>query len=917
MDPLRWKRIGELFAAARLLKGEGRIAFLRENCGQDQDLFEQVKSLCDIDEQQGLLDSKPTVSTLGIPQVVAGRFRIIRYIAEGGMGTVYEAEDLQLHDHVALKTIRPDIASNPLAVERFKQEIRLGKRVTHSNVCRIHDLGTDRAENGTEFLFLTMQFLSGETLSSRIGRGPMPQTEAMPLIEDMADALSAAHQAEVIHRDFKSGNVMLVRGANRTSAVVTDFGLARGIRDGGSLTGSGQVGTWDYMAPEQIIGGEITPSTDIYAFGVVMYEMVTGQLPFTGDSKGSVANKKLNDEPPPPRNLAPHLDTNWNEAILGCLRKLPGERFQSAGEVKAALVQNGVKTRPRIVSRRRAKPLLLGAIAALLLLIATGFWFYQRWTALPEQKHLAVLPFENIGNDAANQAFTDGVVESLTSKLSQLERYQKSFWVVPSSDTRQIKSLDDAYRKLNVSLAVTGSIQHTPKGVILNANLIDAKNHRQLTSRTIRADSADLDVLQDRVWESVADMVDLQVNPQIARELAKGGTRQPEAYELYEQGLGYAHRYDADGFRQAINLFNEAIVKDPDYGLAYAGLANVYASEYALTKNPESFEKATSNAQRALQIDDRLAPVHVSLGRIYQQSGKLGKALAEFHRALQEDPASLEATYHIGEIYEAQGKFAQAEEAFGSLLDRRPGYWSAYSGLGAFYYRHGEFQKAAQQFQTMIKLQPRNSTGYHDLAGAYMAMGRYEEAVKTLEQGLAIEKTSRGYTNLGAAYMYLKKYQEAADAMKKATQLDPHNDVLWRNLGDSYRQIPSRTADATSAYKQALEAATEELKINPNNTEVLSGIALYHAHLGEKQQAETFISKALQLAPKDSDILFTSSLVYEIIGYRNQALVAIDRAVKAGFSIQDVEQEPELRNLRSDPKYQQWIQKRTAQQTQS
>jgi serine/threonine protein kinase/Tol biopolymer transport system component len=351
VDPLRWKRIGELFAATRQLDGERRIAFLEENCGQDEDLFQQVKSLLDIDENPGLLDSRPTASTLGIPQIVASRFRIIRYIAEGGMGTVYEAEDLQLHDHVALKTIRRDIASNPKVVERFKQEIRLGKRVTHPNVCRIHDLGTDRWHDGAEVLFLTMQFLVGETLSSRITRGPIPKAEALPLIEDMADALSAAHEAEVIHRDFKSGNVMLVPGAHRTCAVITDFGLARGIRDGASRWGL--VGTVDYMAPEQITGGEITPATDIYALGVVMYEMVTGRRPFTGDSRGDVAQKHLHDEPRPPRELSPHLDANWNKAILGCLRKLPSERLQSAAEVKEALVQDGDKARSRFPIRRK------------------------------------------------------------------------------------------------------------------------------------------------------------------------------------------------------------------------------------------------------------------------------------------------------------------------------------------------------------------------------------------------------------------------------------------------------------------------------------------------------------------------------------------------------------------------------------
>jgi eukaryotic-like serine/threonine-protein kinase len=247
-----------------------------------------------------------------------------------------------------------------------------------------------------------------------------------------------------------------------------------------------------------------------------------------------------------------------------------------------------------------------------------------------------------------------------------------------------------------------------------------------------------------------------------------------------------------------------------------------------------------------------------------------------------------------------------------SLIARHPGYWAGYGGLGYFYYRHGEFQKATEQFQTMIDLQPDNSIGYQNLGAAYVAMGRYDDAINTFRQGLRLKQTSQAWTNLGAAYMYLGRYPEAADAMKSATDLDPHNDILWRNLGDCEHQIPSRSAQADQAYLRALQAAQDELKIGPNNTEVLSGIALYQAHLGKKHQAQDNIAKALTLAPKDSDVLFTSALVYEIIGHRSMAIAAIDQAVKAGYSIQDVEHEPELEELRSDPRYRHWVQSRSA-----
>ena len=445
MDPSVWKRINDLFAAARLLDGERRITFLKENCGGDESLFHQVESLLNLDSKSGLLDSRPTVSTPQLPQVIAGRFRIIRYIAEGGMGTVYEAEDLRLGDRVALKTIRPDIAADPIAVERFKREILLGKKVTHPNVCRIHDLGVERGDNGREVLFLTMQFLSGETLSARVKRGPLPTNEALPLIEDMADALSAAHRAGVIHRDFKSGNVMLVSEPSRTCAVVTDFGLARGIRDGSSLTSGGMIGTVEYMAPEQIEGGEITPATDIYALGVVMYEMVTGQRPFKGEPKVTVALKHLHDEPQPPRSLVPHLDTKWNEVILRCLQKKPSDRWTLPAQIKDALNSTELPVRrPRGSSKRLISPkLVVLSVICSAAIISLGAIPSVRNTikgwlhvdSVPHVGQLAILPLMVPTDDPQSAAIEYGLADTLANRLTQIAG-TRPLQIVPASEVR-------------------------------------------------------------------------------------------------------------------------------------------------------------------------------------------------------------------------------------------------------------------------------------------------------------------------------------------------------------------------------------------------------------------------------------------------------------------------------------------------
>src|SRR5262245_41941679 len=284
-------------------------------------------------------------TTFAEGQIVADRFRIVRFIASGGMGELYEAEDLELHEHVALKTIRPEIAHDDSAVARFKREAFLARQVTHANICRIFDLFRHQpSDPGRAITFATMQLLAGETLADRLRRGPLTPSEAGPLVVQMAAALDAAHQAGVVHRDFKSNNVMLVpqrEGSPR--AVVTDFGLA--LRPGEGPTGgpahptmTGQVlGTPDYMAPEQIEGGELTPATDVYALGLVMYEMVTGKRPFAAATPLAAAVRRLSESPRPPRELVSDLEPEWESVIMRCLQRQPRDRFPRGGDIIKAL----------------------------------------------------------------------------------------------------------------------------------------------------------------------------------------------------------------------------------------------------------------------------------------------------------------------------------------------------------------------------------------------------------------------------------------------------------------------------------------------------------------------------------------------------------------------------------------------------
>jgi serine/threonine protein kinase len=381
MTPDRWKRITELFEAALERPPEGRVPFLQEACHRDRALCNEVKRLLDEHEKTAdFLQRPPIASSADLTMVLGGavqptlsagelldhRYRVGGFIGRGGMGEVYEAEDVDLRVQIALKVIRPEIAADARAIARFKREIQLARKVTHPNVCRIFDVGYHgrvwEAASGTTrgLTFLTMELLRGETLSARLRRaGRLSTQEALPMVEQMAAGLAAAHQAGVVHRDFKSANVMLVPTAGgRTRIVVMDFGLARSaVVDPGtpvepvprhsvivgeaaseSVTSDGVIlGTPEYMAPEQVEGKPVDAAADVYALGVVMYQMVTGTLPFLGDSPLSTGRKRLSEPPLSPRIHVPDLDKKWEMAILRCLNLEPTGRFRSATDVVKAL----------------------------------------------------------------------------------------------------------------------------------------------------------------------------------------------------------------------------------------------------------------------------------------------------------------------------------------------------------------------------------------------------------------------------------------------------------------------------------------------------------------------------------------------------------------------------------------------------
>lgn len=912
MTPERWEQLKGLLEAALAQDPAQRAEFV-SLCG-DQELRAELEELLVEHDHLGDFLAKPAVRLLPDEtdtltrdmlcsgEILGARYRIVRMVGRGGMGEVYEAEDLELHCQIALKTLRAGPPSGGRSLERFKREILLGRRIAHPNICRIFHL--DRATLGDqEVLFLTMEFLAGETLSQRLKRsGPMDTGAAEPIVQDILAGLAACHKHGIIHRDFKSSNIMLVHeldGNPRT--VITDFGLAHsltlGNREHAALTvEGGLMGTPEYMAPEQWEGKAATAASDIYALGVVLCEMLTGRRP--APARGATGPLDAGSLP----SDRPRLNRAWEAVILRCIQTDPSHRFGSADEVAEAL-----KLAPVSSTRRNWRWILA---AALVLMTLSLLWLvYRKTYAIPDQKHVAVLPFRNLGNNAADQAFCEGLAETLTSKLSQLERYQKSFWVVPASDSRQVSEPHEAYRKLNATLVVSGSLERLPSKTVLLINVIDARSRRQLASRDIDTPASDLSGLEDEAWERVADMLDLQLRPEEIRSVEAGKARVPGAYVSYAQGLGYLRRDGLENINSAISRFQEAIGSDSSYALPYSGLGSAYELKYEVTKDPQWLELARVNAKRAVELAPDLAPVHFTLGQIDFSTGQDDEAQHELTRALELDPDVIEAHYYLGRLHERQGRLAEAVVDFQSAVARRPGYWRGHSELAAFYFRHGRLSEAEHEFLEALRLQPDDTNSLNNLGAIYMATGRFQEAIRVLENQVRVDPNDGDvYSNLGTCFLLLQRYAEAVAPMEKAVALKPNSHDLWRNLGDAYQFAPGQKANAAGAYRRALELGRRQLTVNPKDAETMASVALYDAHLNNRAEAMQLAERSMKMAPANNEIFFTAALVYETLSEHLAALEALRAAYEKGHPLDDIEREPELAALRKDPRYRTWIQ---------
>lgn len=922
MTPELWQRMKPLYDAALKMPGEARAQFIAQISIADPQLAANLEALFKAaDEPTTPADShllnlqnlSPEHNqSFSVGELVLGRFEIVRHVGTGGMGEVYEATDREL-GRVALKTIRSSITANRQQLLRFRKEVQLARRVSNPYVCRIHELFLTDDGAGSQNAFLTMEFLDGITLADKIiESGPLCWPEAKTIAIQLCRALLSIHEAGIIHRDVKCGNIMLTSRNGADCAVLMDFGVARELSSASDLTltpltrRGAIVGTPGYMAPEQFEGKELNPATDVYALGIVLYQLVTGKHPFAED-EFRAASRRSAEPLRSPSSLQKGLPHRCDQVIARCLEYDPKRRFQSMKEVEAALEDS---TFPRRL-RKKWLPVLAGVIGTILVLSSLllippvgervrGIFFSSR------EKHIAVLPFDITGSNPETEALGDGLMDSLAGKLSNLGVANQALWVVPASVVRARK-VDDplsAWKQFGATIVIKGSFERNNQDMNLKLTLIDSQKMRDIGYVDVENQNGDLGKLQDEAVTRLGRLMNISVKDNLVRESETSTT--PAGYEDYLAGLGYFQRYDKPGnLDRAITSFQDVVKANPRFALGFARLAQAYLMKYRFDSNPQWLQGAAMYGRQAVQLDDRIPAIYVALAQTHELTGNHDLAVQEFQHALDLNPGDADALVGIAAAYRNEGRNSEAEAAYIKAAALRPDDWTGYNALGVFYDDIGRPRDAVAQYRRALELTPDNAGLYTNLGQAYMDSNdpqMLQEAEKALKKSIAISPNFVAWGNLGFLYSMEHRFQESIAASLEANELNNQSYDVWSNLTAAYEWLGQKDK-ANAAREKTIELLEQAVKLNPQNAGAQATLAAQLAKNGLKDKALDGIRISLALSPNSSYVLSQVADAYELLGDRQNAVQYLKRAIANGFTREQLSADPEIQGVLSDPRF--------------
>jgi serine/threonine protein kinase/tetratricopeptide (TPR) repeat protein len=783
MDPKRWRNVERIFHNALDAEPERRAAILAESCAGDVSLRQEVESLLAHHQKaggfietpafEGEVESGPRVSAPhgdvrgepGLAGTVIEQYRVLQQIGAGGMGVVYKAEDTKLGRLVALKFLPGEVATDRLALARFWREARAASALNHPNICTIYDIEEYQGRR-----FIAMELLEGQTLHTRIGAQPLPTTLLLELAIQIADGLEAAHAQGIVHRDIKPGNIFVTV---RDQAKILDFGLAKKtpkkIAESPTalvtaslteepLTSQGTaLGTIAYMSPEQARGEDLDARSDLFSFGAVLYQMATGKPPFTGETSAVIFGGILHQTPAAPASFNPQIPGELERIVSKSLEKDRELRYQSAAELRSDLrrlkrqLESGrtestwqITATKKPLAKRSVK--IASAVFVVALALSAGILYLMQVHLSNSSHSIAVLPLLDESKDESSQYITDGLTEGVIDKLSEIPGLR----VISRNSAFKFKGKEaDAQavgRDLKVQAVLTGRIVHQGDAVSISAELVNVSDGSRIWGRKFHYSSADLPRAQDELAKAVSDKLQLRLNSTDETRLAKPATDNSEAYQLYLQGRYHWNQRTPAGIKKSLELFQQATEKDPDFALAYAGLADAYnmGNNLGVFIPKESAPEAKAAATKALVLDPRLGEAHAILGQVKSHYDfDLPGAQREFLKAIEFNPNYANAyLYYAGGYLTPMGRHAEAIAEMKKALELDPLSSPLNNYMGMTYLLAGDYQKSVQQLQHTIDLDPTFPLAHFFLASALIEIGKYEQAIGEMQRGALLSGAS-------------------------------------------------------------------------------------------------------------------------------------------------------------------------------